>query len=144
MTSPAHGVVRIPVDTDLTMTVGWRGGPYAVTSDGYARRAASPYSLNTQSQTEAASNIKGRIFGSKRDGAQAVRRPAFGPRSGHVGFVVDKVVLGQVFAEYFGFPCQFSFHRLLHTHHLPSGAGTIGQTVAAVVSGLSLTPPQER
>jgi hypothetical protein len=34
-----------------------------------------------------------------------------------VGFVVDKVALGQVFFEYFGFPCQFSFHRLLHTHH---------------------------
>jgi hypothetical protein len=28
-------------------------------------------------------------------------------------FVVDKVALGQVFAEYFGFPCQFSFHQLL-------------------------------
>jgi hypothetical protein len=27
----------------------------------------------------------------------------------HVGFVVDKVVLGQVFSEYFGFPCQSSF-----------------------------------
>jgi hypothetical protein len=25
--------------------------------------------------------------------------------SGHVGFVVDKVALGQVFSEYFGFPC---------------------------------------
>jgi hypothetical protein len=30
-----------------------------------------------------------------------------------VGFVVDKVALGQVFSEYFGFHCQFSFHRLL-------------------------------
>jgi hypothetical protein len=28
-------------------------------------------------------------------------------------FVVDKVVLGQVFSEYFGFPCQFLFHQLL-------------------------------
>jgi hypothetical protein len=28
-------------------------------------------------------------------------------RSGHVGFVVDKVTLGQVISEYFGFPCQF-------------------------------------
>jgi hypothetical protein len=28
----------------------------------------------------------------------------FEPRSGHVGFVVDKVALGQVFSEYFGFP----------------------------------------
>jgi hypothetical protein len=27
-------------------------------------------------------------------------------------FVVDKVALGQVFSEYFGFPCQFSFHQL--------------------------------
>jgi hypothetical protein len=64
--------------------------------------------------------------------AQAVKRrlptaaTGFEPRSGHVGFVVDKVALGQVFSEYFGFPCQFSFHRLLHTHHLSSGAGTIG------------------
>jgi hypothetical protein len=44
-----------------------------------------------------------------------------------VGFVVDKLALGQVFSEYFGFPCQPSFHQLLHNHHLPSGAGTIGQ-----------------
>jgi hypothetical protein len=72
------------------------------------------------------------------------RRPGFEPRSDHVGFVVEKVVLGQVFSEYFSFPCQFSFHRLLHTHHrVSSGAGTIGQTVADVPSGLSLTPPQE-
>jgi hypothetical protein len=55
-------------------------------------------------------------------------RPGFDPRSGHVGFVVDKVALGQVFSEYFGFPCQSSFHQLLHNHHhLSSGAGTIGQ-----------------
>jgi hypothetical protein len=51
---------------------------------------------------------------------------------------------GAGFSEYFGFPCQFSFHRLLHIHHhLSSGAGTIGQLVADVPSGLSLTPPQE-
>jgi hypothetical protein len=60
-----------------------------------------------------------------------------------MGFVVDKVALGQVFSEYFGFPLQFSFHRLLHIHHLSSGAGTIGQLVADVPSGLSVTPPQE-
>jgi hypothetical protein len=30
-----------------------------------------------------------------------------------------------------------------HHHHLSSRAGTIGQTVADVPSGLSLTPPQE-
>jgi hypothetical protein len=28
-----------------------------------------------------------------------------------MGFVVDKVALGQVFPEYFGFPCQSSFHQ---------------------------------
>jgi hypothetical protein len=45
-----------------------------------------------------------------------------------VGFVVDKVALGQVFSKYFGFLCQSSFHQLLHNHHhLSSGAGTIGQ-----------------
>jgi hypothetical protein len=67
----------------------------------------------------------------------------FETRSGHVGFVADKVALGQVFSEYLGFPCYFSFYRLFHTHHhLPSGPGTIGQIVADVPSGLSLTPPQ--
>jgi hypothetical protein len=56
------------------------------------------------------------------------RRPGFDPGSGQVGFVVDKVALGQVFSEYFGFLCQYSFHRLLHNHpHLSSGAGTMGQ-----------------
>jgi hypothetical protein len=40
-----------------------------------------------------------------------------------VGFVVDKVALGQVFSEYFGFPCQSSFHQLFHNHpNLSSGA----------------------
>jgi hypothetical protein len=32
-----------------------------------------------------------------------------------VGFVVDKVVLGQVFSEYFGFPCKSSFHQFFST-----------------------------
>jgi hypothetical protein len=67
----------------------------------------------------------------------------FEPRSSLVGFVVDKVALGQVFSEYFDFPYQFSFHRLLHIHHLLSGAGTVDQLVADVPSGLTLTPPQE-
>jgi hypothetical protein len=63
---------------------------------------------------------------------------------GDVRFVVDEVALGQVFSEYFGFLCQFSFHRLLHIHHhISSGAGAIGQLAANVPSGLSLTPPQE-
>jgi hypothetical protein len=36
----------------------------------------------------------------------------------HVGFVVDKAALGQVFSEYLDFPCQ-SFHRFLHYHSHP-------------------------
>jgi hypothetical protein len=53
--------------------------------------------------------------------------PGFKPGSSHVGFEVDKVALGQVFSEYFGFPCQSSFHQFLHKHpYLSSRAGTIG------------------
>jgi hypothetical protein len=37
----------------------------------------------------------------------------------HVGFVVDTAALGQVFSEYFGFPCQSSFHQFLHHHNRP-------------------------
>jgi hypothetical protein len=37
----------------------------------------------------------------------------------HVGFVVDKAALGQVFSEYFGFPCQSSFHQFLDHHNHP-------------------------
>jgi hypothetical protein len=69
--------------------------------------------------------------------------PGFEPRLDNVGFVVDKVALGQVFSEHFGFPCKFSYHRLLYTHHLSPGAGTIGHLVADVPSGLSLTSAQE-
>jgi hypothetical protein len=31
-------------------------------------------------------------------------------------FVMDKSALGQVFSENFGFPCQSTFHLLLHNH----------------------------
>jgi hypothetical protein len=34
-----------------------------------------------------------------------------------VGFVVDKLALGQVFSEYFGFPCQSLFRQFLHNHY---------------------------
>jgi hypothetical protein len=52
----------------------------------------------------------------------------FEPGSGYVGFVVDKLMLGQIFTEYFGLSCESSFHQLLHNHHhLSSGAGIIGQ-----------------
>jgi hypothetical protein len=52
--------------------------------------------------------------------AQAVSRwlPTAATRQ-RVGFVVDKAALGQVFSEYFGFPCQSSFHQFLHHHNHP-------------------------
>jgi hypothetical protein len=44
-------------------------------------------------------------------------------------FVVDKVALGQVFFEYFGFPYQSSFPPIVPNNHphLSSGVCTIGQ-----------------
>jgi hypothetical protein len=54
-----------------------------------------------------------------------------------VGFVVDKVALGQVFSEYFGFPCQ-SFHQFLHNHyHYHPG---LVQQASSGRSTQSLTP----
>jgi hypothetical protein len=40
-------------------------------------------------------------------------------RSFNVGFVVDRVALGQVFSEYFGFPCQSFFRQIPHPHNHP-------------------------
>jgi hypothetical protein len=41
----------------------------------------------------------------------------------HVGFVLDKVALGQVFSEYVGFPYQSLFHQFLHHHNHPGPIG---------------------
>jgi hypothetical protein len=38
-------------------------------------------------------------------------------RGRHVGCVVEKAALGQVLSEYFGFPCQSSFHQFPHHHN---------------------------
>jgi hypothetical protein len=54
--------------------------------------------------------------------------------------MVNRVALRRFFPKFFGFPCQFSFRRRLHTY-LSSGAGTVGQIEADVPCGLSLTPP---
>jgi hypothetical protein len=61
-------------------------------------------------------------------------------QAGHVGFVVNRVELGQVFSEYCGFLRQSSFHEMLH-NHLSSEFGTVEQIVADVPRGLSFTPP---
>jgi hypothetical protein len=55
-----------------------------------------------------------------RDIAQAISRwPGFEPGSGQVEFVVNKVAMGQVFSEYFCFPCQCSLHQILNPHNHP-------------------------
>jgi hypothetical protein len=42
-----------------------------------------------------------------------------------VGFVVDKVAMGQVFSELLGFRCKSIFHQFFHNHHhLSSRAGS--------------------
>jgi hypothetical protein len=43
------------------------------------------------------------------------RRPAFATRSVHVGFVVDKVALGQVFLRVLVFPYQYHSTVAFHT-----------------------------
>jgi hypothetical protein len=74
---------------------------------------------------------------------QLPRRPVFEPMSSHVGFVVDKLALGQILSEYFGFPCQFSFRRLIHTHHhLSSGAGTTCQIRSCRHTKWTQSPPK--
>jgi hypothetical protein len=68
-------------------------------------------------------SVLGKPSTSRRAIAQAVslRLPTAAAwvrvRSGHVGFVVDKVAPGQVFSEYFGFPYQSSFYKILHPHN---------------------------
>jgi hypothetical protein len=68
----------------------------------------------------------------------------FGLLPCEVGFVADIIALTKVFYQYFAFPCQFSFRRMLHTDKssITRGGGVIGQLMAGVPSGFSLTPLQ--
>jgi hypothetical protein len=105
----------------------------AALSQGVKRGSVS---LTTHLNLAARWRIRWLVAGFQRGGPCSIPTRV---RSGHV---VEKVALGPVFSKYFGFPCQFSFHQMLHTR-LSSGADTVGQIVADVPSGLSLTPPQE-
>jgi hypothetical protein len=60
---------------------------------------------------------KGRAVAQRLDAGFPPWRPGFAYGQ-HAGFVVDKAALGQVFSEYFGFPCQ-SFHQFVHYHNHP-------------------------
>jgi hypothetical protein len=59
----------------------------------------------------------GRAVAQRLDAGFPPRRPGFAYGQ-HVGFVVDKAALGQVFSDYFGFRYH-SFHRFLHYHNHP-------------------------
>jgi hypothetical protein len=61
--------------------------------------------------------MEGRAVAQRLDAGFPPRRSGFAYGQ-HVGFGVDKEAMGQVFSEYFGFPCQ-SFHRFLHYHNHP-------------------------
>jgi hypothetical protein len=107
----------------------------------------SVYVYETMFSTCAATEVK---YHSRLNGVHdmSIRRsdivddfePGFDSRSGHERSVVHKVALELVFSEYFGFPCKFSFHQRLYAYLSSSGAGTIGQIVASVPSGLGLIP----
>jgi hypothetical protein len=60
----------------------------------------------------------GRIIAQSVSRRLLTRGLKFDPRSGLVGFAASKLTMEQVFLEYLDFPRQFSFDRLLHTHHL--------------------------
>jgi hypothetical protein len=64
--------------------------------------------------------ITANFYVMSRDSIVGMATSWFAPGSDKVGFVVEKLASGQVFSEYFGFPCQNrSFHQLLHPHNHP-------------------------
>jgi hypothetical protein len=67
------------------------------------------------------------------------RRPGLESGSGHVGFVVDEVALGWVFFST-SVSQLISIPPIVPQTSSIIWAGTIGQTVAAVPSGLSRNP----
>jgi hypothetical protein len=86
--------------------------------------------LHPRTSKQVTPSVRGRAI------AQAVSRwlPTAAVRGSKPDLVMwdlwwDKVAMGQVFSEYFGFPCnRRSLHQLLHNHpHISSGECTIGQ-----------------
>jgi hypothetical protein len=62
-------------------------------------------------------------------------------RAEDVEFMVDKVALGQVFSEYFGFPCQSSFHQFLFHRNHPGLAQYAYGWLQCRVDPVGLQPP---
>jgi hypothetical protein len=59
--------------------------------------------------------------------------PGSNPGSSHVGFVVDKVAVGQVFSEYFGFFCQIFIPPISTQSPSPIIQGGYNRPVVAAV-----------
>jgi hypothetical protein len=72
-------------------------------------------------------------------------QPGFDPGSGHVGFMVEKAALAQVFSEYFGFPCQ-AFRRLLHISFVSIIQGWYSRQIISwvIVDFVPLHPKQNK
>jgi hypothetical protein len=51
--------------------------------------------------------------------------------------MVDEVAQGEVFSEYFDFPCHFSFPKMLHSCHMSSGSSAIAHLRPKYESTLS-------
>jgi hypothetical protein len=65
-----------------------------------------------------------------------LHRPRLEPRLGHVRFCGGQCGTGVSFLRVLRFPLPILIPPTVHTHHVSSGAGTIGQLVADVPSGL--------
>jgi hypothetical protein len=85
-------------------------------SNTHKKKSILSTSIEVYKEKEVSGNT-GRAVAQRLDAGFPPRRPGFAYGQ-HVGFVMDKASLGQVFSEYFGFPCQ-SFHRFHHyNNHL--------------------------
>jgi hypothetical protein len=73
--------------------------------------------MNRKHKTE--SNIVGRAIAQAVSLRLPIAAARVRARSGHVGFVVDNLLLGQVFSEYLGLPYQSSIHQILDPHNHP-------------------------
>jgi hypothetical protein len=92
---------------------GSRGGKLATNSPSYG---AALWDVTILSKFKVVLEFAWMYCGTSVTAGCLPQPPGFDPMSECVGFVVDNVALGHVSSEYFGFPCHFSFHRLLRCH----------------------------
>jgi hypothetical protein len=85
---------------------------------------------------------KGRVYGSvfsiflsffSCDFLEKSKLLRFRASVGSCGFCGQQSGTGEIFSEYFCFPCQYAFHRLLHNHHHTWSDNKVGELIAAKV-----------